>query len=126
MPGFVSADPRRGQQLAGTGVVQCVAGILTNTATAGAARDTMLMGVYIQATAATATTLTITGMVDNTGSAQPMLISGQVSTDVYWEPTEPILNYDAAFTFQASAANKVWVFLRAYIGPERPETRVNT
>lgn len=126
MPGFVTADPRRGQQLSGTGVVQCIAGILTNAAIAGVARDTLLMGVYIQATPVTATTCTIAGMQDNTGAAASMLISGQVATDIYWEPTEPVLNYDAPFTFQASAGGKVWVFLRAYIGPERPEPRGTT
>lgn len=126
MPGFVSVDPARGQQLAGIGVIQCVKGILTAAAIAGAKCDTLLMGVYIPLTAVAGATLTITGMLDNTGAAQPLLISGQVSTDTVWTPPEPILNYDGPFTFQASVAAKIWVFLRAYMGPESPAGRQNT
>ena len=92
---------------------------------AGAAYDTLLYGAYIQFNA-TAAVLTITGMKDNTGAAANMTVSGSATLDYFWMPPVPILNSFAAFTFIPSVAGKIWVFTRAYNGPERPETRVNT
>jgi hypothetical protein len=125
MPGRVSLDPSTGRRLASAAAVQCVAGVLGG-ALAGSAYDTELMGVYIPLTAVTATTLTIAGFKDSAGAAASLLISGQITTDVVWTPPEPVLNVDGPFVFTASAANIVWVFLRAYIGPERPNIRINT
>lgn len=124
MPGKVGLDPSTGRRLALATVVQCKAGVLG--AAVGAAYDTELCGVYIPLTAVTATTLTIGGFKDSAGAAATLLISGQVSSDVVWTPPEPILNVDGAFTFTASVAQVVFVFLRAYIGPERPNTPYNT
>lgn len=124
MPGKVGLDPSTGRRLALATAVQCAAGVLGTVA--GAAYDTELCGVYIPLTAVTATTLTIAGFKDSAGAAASLLISGQTTTDVVWTPSEPVLNVDGAFIFTASAANIVWVFLRAYIGPERPNVRVNT
>lgn len=122
MAGFSSLDPCIGTLLQGTSALQCKAGIIGGAA--GAAADTMLCGVYIQLTATTATTLSIAGMLDSSGAAQPMLISGQITSDVYWAPVEPILNNRGAFVFTPSAAAKVWVFTRPYNGPEAPGIRV--
>ena len=123
MAGYTSSDPCKGVLLQGTSLLNCAAGVIGGGA--GAAYDTVLLGVYIQFNA-TAATLTIGGMTDNTGAAQNMLISGSTTADYSWFPPAPILNYAAAFTFTPSIAAKIWVFTRAYIGPERPETRVTT
>lgn len=118
MPGFLSLDPSRGVRLASSSAVQCKAGVLGTAA--GVACDTLLLGVYIPLTAVTATTLTIAGLSDSAGAAASLLISGQIPTDTYWVPHEPLLNYFGPFVFTASAANIVWLFLRAYNGPEAP------
>jgi hypothetical protein len=123
MPGKVSLDPSTGRRLALATAVQCAAGVLGTVA--GAAYDTELCGVYIPANA-TAGTLTIAGFKDSAGTAASLLITGQTTTDVVWTPHQPVLNVDAALVFTASIANLVWVFLRAYVGPERPNVRVNT
>lgn len=121
MAGYTSSDPCHGVRLAGTALLNCKGGIIG--ATAGAACDTVLFGVYIEL-AATAATLTIGGMLDNTGAAAPLLISGETTVDYFWMPPSPILNNAAAFTFTPSIANLIWVFTRAYSGPEAPGTRV--
>lgn len=118
MPGYVSLDPSKGVRLAGTSILQCNKGIV-GAATAGAAYDTALMGVYIQLNA-TAATLTIGGMSDSSGAAQNMLLTGSTTVDYFWFPSEPVVNYFAAFTFTPSITNVIWVFTRAYIGPESP------
>lgn len=124
MPGKVGLDPSTGRRLALATVVQCAAGVLG--ATVGAAYDTELCGVYIPATAGAGATLTIGGFKDSAGAAASLLITGQIATDTVWVPSEPVLNVDGAFTFTASVVQVVWVFLRAYIGPERPNVRYNT
>jgi hypothetical protein len=123
MPGFVGLDPSTGRRLATATAVQCAAGVLG--AVAGAAYDTQLYGVYIPANA-TAGTLTIAGFHDSAGAAASLLITGQTASDTVWVPHQPVLNVDAALVFTASIANLIWVFLRAYIGPERPNVRINT
>jgi hypothetical protein len=75
--------------------------------------------VYIQFNA-TAASLTITGMKDQAGTAQSLLVTGSTTADYFWMPPAPILNSFAAFTFTASIANLIWVFARAYEGPEAP------
>jgi hypothetical protein len=113
MPGYVTQDPAHGTVLNGTSTLQCVNGIITNTATPGKAQDTLITGVYIPL-AATASTLTVTGFADQTGTARSLLISGQVTidTNVVFDP--PLLNDFAAFTFTPSASNLIVVFTRAF------------
>jgi hypothetical protein len=83
----------------------------------GVARDTELLGYLIQLTAVTATTVSIAGFQDSTGAAATMLLSGQIATDVeFWFPN-PILNEGGALVATPSAAGKVWLFTRAYVGP---------
>ena len=122
MAGFTSVDNCTGVLLQGTVLLNCQAGVIG--ATAGAAWDTSLFGVYIQFNGGGAPTLTIGGLVDNTGAAQNLLISGSTTLDYFWMPPAPIVNTKAPFTFTPSVAGKIWVFTRAYVGPERPETRV--
>jgi hypothetical protein len=102
---------------------QCRAGIIG--VNAGQAYDTLLYGVYIQF-AAGPPTLTVGGLSDNTGAAASLLVSGSTSLDYFWMPPAPILNRFAAFTFTPSVSAKIWVFTRAYVGPEAPETRITT
>ena len=124
MAGYASADAVQPVLLQGTSLINCANGVVGSTG-AGQAFDSVLHGVYIQF-AATAATLTIGGFLDNTGAAQPMLISGQTTVDYFWTPPNPLLNRGGALTFTPSVGAKIWVLVRAYIGPERPETRVNT
>lgn len=123
MSGYTSVDPCTGTLLQGVAALQCAAGIIGGAA--GAAYDTLLYGVYIQF-AAGPPTLTIAGMQDNAGAPQNLLISGSVTLDYFWMPPAPILNNKGAFVFTPSVAGKIWVFTRAYVGPERPGTRVTT
>lgn len=115
MAGYTSTDPVNGVLLQGTSLLNCKGGVIG--ATAGGIYDSLLYGVYIQF-AAGPPALTIGGMKDNTGAAQNMLISGSVTLDYFWMPPAPILNSFAAFTFTPSVAGKIWVFTRAYNGPE--------
>lgn len=117
MAGFTSVDNCQGVLLQGTSALQCAAGVIG--ATPGIVYDTSLFGVYIQFNAV-APALTIAGMVDNTGAAQNMLITGSTTVDYFWMPPAPIVNARAAFVFTPSVAAKIWVFLRAYVGPESP------
>jgi hypothetical protein len=123
MPGFTDVSPCEGVCLAGTSLLNCKAGVIG--ATAGAPYDTLLYGVYIVAGAGPPT-LTIGGFEDNTDTAQNLLITGSTSADYFWMPPVPILNSFAAFTFTPSVTLKIFVFLRAYVGPERPGTYVTT
>lgn len=115
MPGFVLPDYAHSTLLQGTAALNCKSGVIGGAA--GAARDTLFLGFYIDLTATTATTLTVTGLVDNTGAQQPMVLNGQITLDAPFFFVFPLLNEFAAFTFQPSAAAKVWVFTRAYTGP---------
>jgi hypothetical protein len=121
LAGFTSVDPCQGTLLQGTSALQCSAGVIGGSA--GVAADTLLFGVYIQF-AAGPPTLTIAGMKDSSGAAQNLLVSGSATLDYFWMPPAPILNAFAAFVFTPSVAAKIWVFTRAYIGPERPGARV--
>jgi hypothetical protein len=103
-------------------LLNCKAGIIG--ASVGAAYDSLLYGVYIQFVGVTAATLTIGGLCDNTGATSSLLVSGSTTVDYFWMPPSPIMNSFSAFTFTPSAANLIWVFTRAYTGPEAPETRV--
>ena len=123
MAGYTSSDPCHGTLLQGTSLLNCKAGIIG--ATAGLAYDTVLYGIYILLNA-TAVTMTIGGLSDNTGAAQNMLVTGFTNQDYIWFPPAPILNNFAAFTFTPSAAGKVWIFTRAYQGPEQPTSGPNT
>jgi hypothetical protein len=121
MAGYTSSDPGRGVLLQGTSALQCKSGIIGGAA--GAAYDTLLFGVYIQANAGPPN-LTIAGMLDNTGAAANLLVTGAAAQDYFWFPPAPILNSAGAFVFTPSVAAKIWVFTRAYVGPEAPGTRV--
>lgn len=111
MPGYVTQDPSHGTVLNGTSAIQCNNGVLGTSA--GKAQDTLLTGVYIPL-AATASTLTIAGLTDQTGTPRNLLISGQTTVDVnvFFDP--PILNDAAAFVFTPSASNLIVVFTRAF------------
>jgi hypothetical protein len=119
MAGYASVDPSHATRLSVATLVNCKAGIV-QAANAGAAYDSLLYGVYIQFVAGPPT-LTIGGLADQAGAAQNLLISGSTTVDYFWMPPAPILNNFAAFTFTASVANVIWVFTRAYIGPEAPQ-----
>jgi hypothetical protein len=123
MAGFVSTEPTAGVILSGTSAIQCAAGILGTAA--GAAYDTVLYGVYIQQNA-TAASLTIGGLPNSGGTAQNLVIKGETTADYFWMPPVPILNMFAAYVFTPSVSNVISVFLRAYVGPEAPLTRINT
>lgn len=115
MPGFAALDYAHATLLQGTAALTCKAGIIGGSA--GVARDTQFLGCYIDLTAVTATTLTITGLADSAGAQQPWVINGQVTTDGLIIFPWAIVNELAPFTFQPSAAAKVWVFTRPYTGP---------
>jgi hypothetical protein len=123
LAGYTSTDPIHGTLLVGTSALQCAAGVIGGGA--GAAYDTVLFGVYIPLSA-TAATVTIAGMSNSSGAAANLLITGETTVDYFWMPPAPILNSFAAFVFTPSATNSIWVFTRAYVGPERPGTRVTT
>jgi hypothetical protein len=122
LAGYTSNDPCHGVLLQGTSLLNCKNGVIGGSA--GAANDTVLFGVYIQFVAVTAAVLTVGGMLDNTGAAANLLISGSTSVDYFWMPPSPILNNAGAFTFTPSVAAKIWVFTRPYYGPEAPGIRV--
>lgn len=114
MPGYLSLDPLHATVLNGTAALQCVNGIITNSATpVGKAQDTLLIGVYIMLGAGPAT-LTITGLADQTGAARSWLITGQVTLDTPVFFPVPILNDFAAFTFTPSVSNVIVVYTRAF------------
>lgn len=115
MPGFVSLDYAHATLLQGTAALPCDDGIIA-VGGDGTARDTLFIGAYILLNA-TAVTLTVTGLNDNTGVAASMILTGQTTIDQWFIPPYPILNEFAVFTFQPSVAAKVWVFTRAYQGP---------
>jgi hypothetical protein len=118
MAGYTSTDPSHLTCLAGTTAIQCVAGIVGGT-TAGKPYDTVLFGVYIQENA-TAAVLTIGGLLDSSGNAQNLSISGETGTDYFWMPPAPILNSAGAFVFTPSITHLIWVCTRPYYGPEAP------
>ena len=121
MAGFTSTDPCTGTLLQGVAALQCAAGIIG--VTPGQPYDTVLYGVYIQF-AAGPPNLLIGGMLDSAGAAQNLLVSGSATLDYFWMPPAPIINNKGAFVFTPSVAGKIWVFTRAYVGPERPGPRV--
>lgn len=124
MSGYTSLDAVQPVLLQGTALINCQAGVV-GSALPGQAFDSVLHGVYILLNAA-AVSVSIGGFQDNTGAAQPLLITGQVGLDYFWTPPNPLLNRAGALTFTPSVGAKVWVLTRAYIGPERPETKINT
>jgi hypothetical protein len=115
MPGVLALDYCHATLLQGTAALNCKSGVIGGSA--GVAKDTLFLGFYIDLTATTATTLTVTGLVDSSNAQQPMVLNGQITLDVPFFFPYPILNEFAAFTFQPSAAGKVWVFTRNYVGP---------
>ncbi len=115
MAGYSSPDYSSLRLLSVTTAVNCAAGIL-GAATVGKARDTFLLGVYVEFNA-TAPVLTIAGLVDQAGAPGSLVITGNTTIDYFWMPPVPILNEFGAFTFTASVASKIWVALRACTGP---------
>ena|SRR6266436_4841541 len=114
MPGYVSADPLHATILAGVAALQCKGGIIG--ANPGAANDTLFFGCYIPLHATTATTLTITGIADNTGTQQPWVISGSTTIDTSFTLPAGLLNELAAYTFTPSVAGVIVVYTRAFTG----------
>ncbi len=113
MPGYVSEDPIHATILAGTAALSCKGGII---GTAGAPGDTLFFGCYIPLHAATATTLTVTGIADNTGAQQPWVLTGSTTADTAFTLPAGILNDAAAYTFTPSVAGAVVVYTRAFTG----------
>lgn len=114
MPGFVSPDPCHATLLQGTAALSCKGGIIGGSA--GAAKDTLLLGYIIEKNAGPATLTVGGGLADSNGAAQNMLLSGSTTADTeFWFPA-PILNEAGAFTFTPSVAGAVWVFTRPYTG----------
>jgi hypothetical protein len=124
MAGYTSVDAVQPILLQGTSLLQCNAGVIGSVA--GQAFDSVLHGVYIVLHGVTAGTVSIGGFQDSSGTAQPLLISGSTTVDYFWTPPNPLLNRAGPMTFTPSVAATVWVLVRAYNGPERPEQRVNT
>jgi hypothetical protein len=119
MSGEIDLSPVHATLLQGTAALNCLAGVIGGTS-GGQAKDTVWYG-YIIGKNATAATLTVTGLHDSSATLQSMVLNGSTTADVpFWFP-EPILNEFAALTFQPSAAGLIWVFTRAYIGPESPQ-----
>lgn len=114
MPGIVLPDYCHATLLQGTAALNCKSGVIGGAA--GSVQDTLFLGYYIDLTATTATTLTVTGLVDSAGVQQPWVINGQITLDQPFFFAYPILNEFAPFTFQPSTAAKVWVFTRAWTG----------
>jgi hypothetical protein len=114
MPGYVSSDPLHATILAGTSALQCKGGVIGTNA--GAANDTLFLGCYIPLHATTATTLTITGLNDNTGTPQSWVISGSTTVDTSFLLPVGILNDAAAYTFTPSVAGVIVVYTRAFSG----------
>lgn len=117
MPGFVLPDYAHATLLRGTAALNCKGGVIGGGG--GAARDTLLLGVYIGLHATTAAALTIAGLTDSAvpPTQQPWVLNGQVAIDTPYWFTYPILNEFAAFTFTPSVDALIWVFTRAYTGP---------
>jgi hypothetical protein len=76
------------------------------------ARDTELMGFYIDLQAVTAVTLTIAGI--DSGN---WVINGQITLDTSGFFPWPLLNEAGSLIVTASVANLVRIFTRAYTGP---------
>ncbi len=110
-PGF---DYLHGTLLQGTAALNCKGGVIGGAA--GALKDTELLGIYIGQHAATAATLTITGLTDSANAQQPWVLNGSTAQDVWIPLPYPVLNEFAAYTFQPSVAGLIWVFTRAFQG----------
>lgn len=123
MAGYTSTDAVQPVLLQGTVLVNCAAGVV-GSAGAGQAFDSVLHGIYIVGNA-TPASVSIGGFLDSAGNPQPLVITG-LATDYFWTPPNPLLNRAGALTFTPSLAAKVWALTRAYVGPERPGTRVTT
>ena len=124
MAGYTSADTVQPVLLEGTSLINCASGVVGSSA-AGQSFDSTLHGVYIVKNG-TAATVTIGGFTDNTGAAQNLVITGSTTQDYFWTPPNPLLNRGGALTFTPSITGTAWVMTRAYVGPEKPGTRVNT
>jgi hypothetical protein len=119
MAGVVDLSPVHATLLQGTSALNCAGGIIGGGA-GGAAKDTLWYG-YIIGKNATAATLTVTGLHDSSATLQSMVLNGSTTADTPFYFPEPILNDFAGFTFQPSVAGIIWVFTRAYVGPESPQ-----
>ena len=97
--------------LLGTAALNCKAGVIGGAA--GVAGDTEFLGCYIDLNG-TAATLTIGGGFENSsGGAAPMVIDGQIASDVPLILPWPLLNEFGPFTFTPSISGVIWVFTRA-------------
>jgi hypothetical protein len=116
VPGFVSNDYVHATLLTGTAALNCASGVVGGSA--GKARDTEFFGCYIDLQATTGATLTITGLGNSAVPpiAATWVIDGQITLDQPFFLPWPLLNEFAAYTFQASVSNVVWVYTRAYVG----------
>jgi hypothetical protein len=116
MPGFSSLEYGHATLLTGTSALNCASGVIGGSA--GKLRDTLFLGCYVDLTAVTAATLTITGLGNSAAPpiAATWVINGQTTIDGSFFLPWPLLNEFAAYTFQPSVSNVVWVYTRAYTG----------
>lgn len=117
MPGYAALDYVHATLLNGTAALQCKAGVIGSAA--GVARDTQLMGAYIDLQAGAGATLTITGLGNSATPpiAATWVLDGQITLDLGAIFPWGILNEFAAYTFQASVSNVIWVYTRPFTGP---------
>lgn len=115
MPGFSSLEYGHATLLTGTSALPCNAGVIGS---AGKVRDTLFLGCYVDLQAGAGATLTVTGLGNSAVPpvAATWLINGQITLDGSFFLPWPLLNEFAAYTFQASVSNVVWVYTRAYTG----------
>lgn len=116
MAGYVTSNPTTWRLLKGTAALKCLGGIIGG-AVAGAANDTLLMGVFIQKNAGPGV-LTVAGFLDTSGNAGNLVIQGSTTLDVAWFPPAPILNEFGALSFTPSVDGVIWVATRCFTGGE--------
>lgn len=114
MPGFVSLDYAHATLLQGTSAIAFAKGLV---GTGGVARDTELLGVYIDLHAGAGATLTVGGINDSNGSAANWVINGQITVDTLVILPWPHLNEFGPLVLTPSVAGVIVVWTRAYVGP---------
>jgi hypothetical protein len=113
MPGFQSLDYAHATLLQGTSAINFNKGVV---GAGGAARDTELLGVYIDLHAGAGATLTVGGINDSNGVAASWVINGQITADTPVILPWPLLNEFGPLVLTPSVAGVILVWTRAYVG----------
>jgi hypothetical protein len=114
MPGKFSLEYVHATLLQGTSAIAFAKGLV---GAGGVARDTELLGAYIDLHAGAAATLTIGGINDSTGAAANWVINGQITVDTPVILPWPLLNEFGPLVLTPSVAGVIVVWTRAYVGP---------